>query len=240
MTIHRPVFGRKPTSFGQRAAAPPAAAQPSVSDAAAQRILPADLWDGPAGDSLRELGMEPDSPANQRMTQEQADALQREQIELQRQFLERVNGQMPAGTVLVAYAMLPWSLWNGPYGHMLAVTCGLWPQQEWNTMLLAADQRSSAVLGLPEHPGGYPGDLMPQLEALLGELREGMDAEMARAKAAPGLTWDAVEAWESARAAMIPNIIAMSHYVGQACIGEEGFARHKQLFAKTLGWPVAG
>jgi hypothetical protein len=28
----------------------------------------------------------------------------------------------------------------------------------------------------------------------------------------------------------------MSRYVGQMCIGEEAFARHKHLFAETLGW----
>jgi hypothetical protein len=227
MTIHRPVFGRKQTGSSVPA-----------NDAAAKRILPADVWDGPAGETLRTMGMEPDSPANQRMTQERADALQDEQIALQRQFLDRVNGQMPAGTRVCAYAMLPWALWNGPFGHMLAVTCGLWPQQPWNTLLLADDQRASAVLGLPEHPGGYPSDLIPQLERMLGELREGMDAEMARAKAAPELDWNAIESWDKARAAMIPQIIALAHYVGQMCIGEAAYERHKEMFATTLGWPT--
>lgn len=238
MTFHRPVFGRKPPSFGQRTAAP-AVTVAAAPDVAPARIVPAETWDGPAGDILRDVGLEPNSPENQRMTQERADALQTEQIEIQRQFLERVNAQLPSGTAVVPYAMLPWALWNGPYGEMLAATCGLWPQQPWNTMLLAADPHSSAVLGLPEHPGVYPEGLIAQLERLLGELREGMDAEMARARAAPCLRWDAVEAWEAARVAMIPDIIAMSHYVGQMCVGEEAFVRHKQLFGKTLGWPVA-
>ncbi|WP_086734280.1 hypothetical protein [Erythrobacter colymbi] len=234
MTIHRPVFGRKQSPAVQRAA-PQAAAH----DAPASRILPAELWDGPAGATLREAGMEPDSPANQRMTQERADALQDEQIALQRQFLDRVNAQLPAGTQVCAYAMLPWALWNGPYGHMLAVTCGLWPQQPWNTMLLAADQRASFVLDLPEHPGGYPPDFVPQLERLLGELRQDMDAEMARARAVARLDWDAVAAWEEKRVAMIPKIIAMAHYVGRVCIGEAAFDRHREMFGATLGWPGA-
>lgn len=238
MTIHRPVFGRKQTGSAQRAA-PQVVPHAVANDAPAKRILPEELWDGPAGDTLREMGMHPDSPSNHRMTQADADARQREEIEWQRGFLARVNAQLPTGTSVVAYAMLPWELWNGPYGHMLAATCGMWPQQAWNTMLLGADQRSSMVLGLPEHPGGYPADLVPQLEGLLEELREGMDAKMAQAKAAPSLSFDAIEAWETARVAMIPNIVAMSHYVGQMCIGDEGFARHKELFAATLGWPGA-
>jgi hypothetical protein len=238
MTIHRPVFGRKQTGAGQRPALR-VAPHEVANDAPAKRILPEEVWDGPAGDTLREMGMHPDSPANHRMTQERADALQQEQIDLQRQFLDRVNSQLPAGTTVCAYAMLPWELWNGPYGHMLAVTCGLWPQQPWNTMLLAADQRSSFVLGLPEHPGGYPANFVPQLERLLGELRGEMDAEMAKAKAAVSLSWDAVAGWDAARVAMIPKIMAMAHYVGSACIGEEAYARHKQMFAKTLGWPFA-
>jgi|GEM_PF-3047996 len=239
MTIHRPVFGRKQTGAGPQRVGPRAAPHGVGGDAQAKRILPEEVWDGPAGDTLREMGMHPDSPANQRMTPERADALQQEEIEVQRQFLERVNAQFPAGTTVCAYAMLPWALWNGPHGHMLAVTCGLWPQQPWNTLLLAADQRSSFVLGLPQHPGGYPADLIPQLERLLGELRGEMDAELARAKAAASLTWDAVAAWDAARAAMAPQIMAMAHYVGQLCVGEEAFDRHRQMFARTLGWPVA-
>lgn len=234
MTIHRPVFGRK-----QSIAAPRIVPHAVANDAPAKRILPEELWDGPAGDSLREAGLEPDSPANHRMTQADADARQREEIEWQRGFLMKVNSQLPSGTAVVAYAMLPWDLWNGPFGEMLSVTCGLWPTQAWNTMLLAEDQRSSFVLDLPEHPGAYPANLIADLERLLEELREGMDAEMARAKASPTLTFNAVEAWEAKRQAMIPKIIAMSHYVGQMCLGDEAFARHKRTFGATLGWPGA-
>jgi hypothetical protein len=193
MTIHRPVFGRKPTAPGQL---PGLCVVPHgvANDAPAKRILPEELCDGPAGDTLREAGLNPDSPANHRMTQADADALQREQIAWQEGFLARVNSQLPGDTTVVAYAMLPWALWNGPFGHMLAATCGMWPQQAWNTMLLAADQRSAFVLDLPEHPGNYPANLIPELERLLGELREGMDAQMAKSKAAPNLTFDAIAA----------------------------------------------
>ena len=232
MTRHRPVFGRK------QSVAPPGVAPHAVAnDAPAKRILPEDLWDGPAGGTLREAGLEPDSPTNHRMTQADADARQREEIEWQRGFLMKVNSQLPSGTAVVAYAMLPWDLWIGPFGEMLSVTCGLWPTQKWNTMLLADDQRSSTALDLPEHPGGYPANLIPDLERLLAELREGMDAEMARTKATPTLASDTIEAWEAARVAMIPRIFALSLYVGQMCIGEEAFARHKQMFGDTLGWP---
>ncbi len=231
MTIHRPVFGRKASS-------PPPRAVPHAvaNDAPAKRILPEELWDGPAGEALREAGLEPDSPANHRPTQADADARQREEIDRQVAFLAHVNAQLPEGNAVIAYAMLPWELWNGRFGQMLAVTCDLWPQQPWNTMLLAADQRCSFVLDLPEHPGGYPAELLPQLEQLLGEMRADMDAEMARAKAAPDLTFDAIQAWDAARLAMVPKVIAMAHYVGEMCLGETAFARHKQLFGATLGW----
>lgn len=233
MSIQRPVFGRKTSGFGRK---PTVQAQPQ-SAPQGQRILPAELWEGETGDMLRELGFQPDDPQNFAVTQERADAMQDEQIARQRQFLDRVNSQMPSGTSVVAYAMLPWELWNTRYGHMLAVNCGLWPQQPWNNMLLAADQRSSMVLDLPEHPGGYPQGLMENLERLLGELRQDMDAQMDQIMASQNLTWDGVQSWDHAAKAMVPKIIAMSHYVGQMCIGEEGFARHKQLFGATLGWP---
>lgn len=236
MTFHRPIFGRKQTGFGRRPAPPPHAAPAAAEDPPARRILPEELWDGPAGDTLRALGLHPDSPANHAMTQAEADARQLEEIEWQRGFVAKVNAQLPAGTSVVPYAMLPWTLWNGPYGRMLAVTCGLWPTQAWNTMLLAADQRSGFVLDLPEHPGTYPAGLIPELERLLGELRAEMDGAMADAQAAPELTFAAIEAWDAAREAMVPRIVALSHHVGAMCLGEEVFARHKALFGATLGW----
>jgi hypothetical protein len=236
MTIHRPVFGRKTGGFGKRTNAPVSAPE-SVKAASAERILPVEFWDGPAGDSLREIGFHPDSPLNKKPTQADADARQDEEIALQQAFLTKVNGQLPDGCEVVPYAMLPWELWNGRFGRMLAVTCGLYATQTWNTMLLASDQRTGFVLDLAEHPGAYPDDLLPQLDGLFEELREGINAEMARVKASEATSWDDVTAWDTARAAMIPKIIAMSHYVGQMCIGEVAFARHKQLFGATLGWP---
>lgn len=236
MTIHRPSFGRRTTAFGRRPV-PPVRAEEVANDAPAKRILPEELWDGPHGDTLREAGLNPDDPANHKPTQADADAIQSEQIELQRQFLETVNAQLPDGTRVVAYAMLPWELWNTRYGHMLVQNCGLHPQQPWNTMLLAADQRASVVLDLPEHPGGYPADLLPQLERLLGELQQEMNVEIEAFRATGSTSWDSVMAWHEAWKAAVPKIIAMSHYVGQMCVGEQAFARHKKLFGATLGWP---
>lgn len=231
-------MGIEGTGFGRRRslnAAALAEREAAVSPAP-QRVIPEEVWEGEAGDALCEAGLHPDSPENQRPTQESADALFDEQFAKQQAFLEQVNAQLPEGASVVAYAMMPWELWNGRFGEVLAMRCGLWAPGAWNQMLLAADGHSAAVVGLPQHPGGYPQGLLEQIENLLDEAYAPIAGLIEKTHAQQGFGWNEVEAHQQALNELAQKVIAMSHYLGSMCIGEEAFAHHKQVFGMNVGW----
>lgn len=217
MTFGRAVFGRKV--------------------APGERTVPRELWDGPAGETLNAMGHGPDDPRNFALTQERADAKVEEEFAIQRAYLDHLNAQLPEGVSVCAYAMLPWELWNGRYGHLLAVVCKLYPQQPWNNLWLAADERSSAALGLPQHPGFYPDWLVPQVEGLLGELHDHFAQACGQVGEGGQVQWAQLEHYEQETTEILRKVIALSHYVGSMCIGEDAFARHKEIFGMQIGWP---
>ncbi|MEM6476795.1 MAG: hypothetical protein AAF687_11565 [Pseudomonadota bacterium] len=231
MGFQRPVFGRRRSinarEYAQRGAEP---------NQRERQIIPESAWEGEAGDALTEAGLHPNSPENLRPTQETANAQFEEEFAKQKAFLEKVNSQLPEGTSVVAYAMLPWELWNGRFGELLAAQCKLWAPQAWNQMLLAADQRSSLVLDLPQHPGQYPDGLIEQVERLLDEAHAPIAGMMEKTRAEQSFGSEQVQAHDEALKELTQKVIAMSHYLGSVCIGEEAFARHKEVFGMNLGW----
>ncbi|MBV7259449.1 hypothetical protein [Erythrobacter crassostreae] len=229
--MERPAFGRRRTISARDIAE-----REAVVSEAPHRVIPEEVWEGEAGDALTEMGLHPDSPENQRPTQESANEKFEEEAAKQQAFLAQANAQMPEGVSVVAYAMLPWDLWNGRFGELLAMRCGLWAPQAWNQMLLAADEQSSVALGLPQHPGGYPEGLIEEIERLLDEAYAPIAGLMEKTRVQQNFGWQEVEAHDQAIQDLTQKIIAMSHYLGSMCIGEEAFNRHKEIFGMNIGW----
>ena len=231
MGFEQPTFGRR-RSINAREIAQREAnlSQP------AQRIIPEEVWESDAGDFLNEMGLHPDSPENLRSTQETAGQKFEQELAKQHAFLAQANAQLPEGASVVCYAMLPWELWIGRFGELLAVKCSLWAPQAWNQLLLPADERSSAILGLPQHPGYYPEDLINEIERLLDEAYAPIAGLVAKSHAQQGFGWDEVNAHDQAIQELGRKIIMMSHYLGSMCIGEEVFNRHKEIFGMNVGW----
>ncbi len=231
MGFERPAFGRRRT-LNARALAE----REAIVSEAPQRVFPDEVWESEAGDILRENGAHPDSEFNQRPTQESANARFEEEFAKQRAFIEQVNAQLPAGAKVAPYAMLPWELWDGRFGELLAMRCALWAPGAWNQMLLAEDAHSSAVLGLPEHPGGYPDGLIDEIERLLDEAYAPIAGMMEKVHSEQRFGLNEVEAHGEAINDLMRKIITMSHYLGSMCIGEEAWERHKEVFGMNVGW----
>lgn len=231
-------MGHEPQTFGRRRvinARELAEREAGVSQAP-QRIIPEEVWEGEAGDTLTEMGVHPDSPINQRPTQESANARFDEELAKQRAFIEEANAHLPQGVRVVPYAMLPWELWNGRFGELLVIRCALRAPGAWNQMLLAEDAHSSQVLGLPQHPGSYPDGLIAQIENLLEEAYAPIAGMFEKVHAEQNVGWDQVQAHEEAINDLTKKVIGLSHYLGSMCLGEEVFAHHKQLFGMNVGW----
>lgn len=188
---------------------------------------------------LRQLGFDPDDAENMMLTPELARARSDAAFEQQKAFVARVESQLPDGCELAAYAMLPWDMWNRRHGKLLAGTCGFYPTQPWNTMLLAGNQRTSFVLDIPEHPGGYPGGMIEKAEELLDDLAEKLEAVMIRTGQAIAAGRTDMSEFADTRDDIQRRVPMLANAMAELTLGEDTYWRHLNLFGRTLDWPFA-
>lgn len=135
------------------------------------RVIPKEIFDGPTGAFLREIGFSPDDASNlmptQHSVQAKANALEAERED----FVAGVNRALPAGCMVIPWALIPYRVWQGERAGFLMLTCDLYPASLFNTMLLPADAASAHTLGLPEHPRGPVDGIDDAAVRFLGELQ---------------------------------------------------------------------
>ncbi|APE29172.1 hypothetical protein BMF35_a2343 [Aurantiacibacter gangjinensis] len=176
---------------------------------------------------------------NMMPTQDLVQARHDAALAQQTSFVERINGQLPKGTTVAPYAMLPWTLWHGQFGQLLMVNCEYYPAQPWNTMLLAADERSSFVLDLPVHPGAYPANLVPSAEKHLAEFQEELSAAKDYTDRSMQTGEMDVTVFGKALDDVRRNVLAMANTFAAISLGDDVYERHLAMFGKALGWPHA-
>lgn len=217
--------------------APAVPPHPGPDDDGVSRVIPKEIWDGPQGDFLREIGASPDDSSNLMPTQAQVQARFDELRGQQDTFMAGINKEMPESVNLIPWAMIPWSVWSGPHADFLLVTCELYPVGPWNMMLLPDDDGGAFVLQLPKHPGGIPEGLESTANKVLGEIRE----EISQAHAHTGAAiakgdLSALDDFKRATDEAVGNVQGLAHFLGSETYGEEACERHKKLFADSLGW----
>lgn len=214
---------------------------PGPDDDGVSRVIPKAIWDGPQGDFLREIGMSPDDASNIIPAQTDYQARFEEMRREQEAFLATMNKQMPGTVNLIPWAMLPWSIWQGPHADFLLVTCEKYPVGPWNTMLLPDDEAGAMVLDLPKHLGGFPPDVEAAINRLLGELRENFSQAHARTGAAMAKgDISALDKFEETRRDTSAKVSGIAHFMAAQIYGKEAYDRHRKLFGKALGWGTAG
>lgn len=212
---------------------------PGPDEDGVSRIIPKSIFEGEHGAFLKELGFSPDDASNMMPTQESVQAKHDEYFAEQTRFVDKINSQLPPGTSVAPYAMLPWDVWKGEFGQMLMVTCEYYPTQPWNTMLLAEDQRSSFVLDIPEHPGCYPPNLVPSAEKHLAEFRDQLDAARTYTDRSMAAGEMDMKVFDAAVEKVKSHVLAMANTFASISLGEDVYDRHLELFGRTLGWPHA-
>ena len=235
------MFGRRAPLFGQRKPTGGIPPHPGPDPDGVRRVIPMAVWDGPHGETLRQLGFTPDDPSNLMATPElmqaRADAAKAEQD----RFLERINSQLPEGVGVIPWAMIPWSLWSGPRAPFLLVVCKVFPTQPWNTFLMPQDERSAAVLGLPPHPRAPAGGLDEACTRLIGEVQEeywSVFRPVEEAMAAGDMS--KLSQLDEARGKACGDICGIAHALTGKLFGEDVYHRHHELFGASLGWQKTG
>ena len=231
------MFGK---AFGRRTQQQAKLERPTPDADGVTRLIPKEIWDGPQGNFLRNIGMTPDDPSNLAPTphlmQARADAAKADQD----RFLTRVNAGLPEGVSVVPWAMIPWTCWQGPSAAFLMIVCEYFPAQQWNTFLLAENERSAFVLQLPLHPGVYPAGLesganenLAAFHAEFSKAHDGVDKRMQAGDI------EALEDHRKAARMAQGKVVAMANAFASIAFGEKVYDHHLELFGRTLGWSHA-
>lgn len=226
---------RQPSGFGKREPSG-MPRHPGPDDDGVSRIIPKGFWSGPHGDFLREIGASPDDLSNIIPTQESIQARFDELKRQQEAFVANLNAQMPKSVTLIPWAMIPWSVWNGPHSGFLLATCELYPVGSWNMMLLPDDEAGAIVLDLPKHRGGVPPELERMANSVIGEIRGKFSQVHARIGAALEKgELSALDEYKKPLDEAIAFVRGLAQYLGAHTYGEDAYNRHKALFANALG-----
>ncbi len=123
----------------------------------------------------------------------------------------KVNAHIP-GVAVLPWAIIPWAVWKDQNAVFLMQTDFL-PSSPWNNLLLAADAKSSAFLGLPEHPRAAMPELDENISRLVTELRADSRAT---------------------KNDHFQKLFALTRYTATLVFGEAVLARHDELFGMGL------
>lgn len=119
-----------------------------------KHVVPPELWDDPENAAFfARIGAKPDDPDNLRVTHDDVARM----IEEGRKAVDARIHRLRANALaqghdnlhLRALWLLHDNCWNGEAGDFLIYLLGLNPYDEWNTMLVAEDVRTAAILGIP-------------------------------------------------------------------------------------------
>jgi hypothetical protein len=167
----KPVFGMKSPSYQ----AQQAAMQPVPDADGVTRVFPKELWDDPKiGDFLRSAGMNPDDPKNIARDGDYFIAKFKAARDALNERAARYNAQMRHAfghCNATPFLIIDQSIWDGVHGAFLYRNLDLVGYDDWNVLMMAADEATADGCGLAPHPGK------------LTALTAAMDAAIVRLKA---------------------------------------------------------
>lgn len=119
-----------------------------------KQIVPPEAWDDPENAAFfARIGAKPDDPNNLRVTHDDvADMIEqgRKAVDARiHQLRARALAQGHDHLHLRALWLLHDNCWNGEAGEFLIYHLRLNPYDEWNTMMVAEDVRTAAILDIP-------------------------------------------------------------------------------------------
>lgn len=203
------------------------------------RAIPMEIWDGPHGDMLREIGLYPDNPIN--LTLENKGLIDTRidrALEVQKRFLDKLNAninEVAPGVSVVPLAMVPWSVWNGQAAPFLFIVCNMYPPEMWNVFLMPADEKSADYLGMPIHPYREIKGVEENCTRLLLELHE--EHRVVFNETSMGLEkgdFSVLDTYQESRNKTLKRILMMAYAITAELFGQEVYERHKELFFEHL------
>lgn len=209
-------FGKKPPSAPPSSAPEPAPMQPSRDPYGRRKVIPDEVWEGPKGKFLRELGLSPDDESN--LVPNEASiaariAEGRARHEERNALAQRGIEARLAGAKVRPYFLIPDPCWNGATGLFLMTSLDLYPYDDWNVMYLAADERTALVADIAMHPNGN----VPAFVEAAAKFMVRAQEQMSKAHEAASITHD-FAAYQTTRDDMQMRVKALAMQFSRALI----------------------
>jgi len=138
-----------------------------------RHVIPPEQWSDPDSAAFFDrIGHKPDDPANRLVTPDDVVRMIDEGRKAVDARIRQLQAQASAKGLddirLRAFWLIQEDCWKGEIGGFLICHLSLNPYDEWNTIILPADARSSSILDMPIHPGGdIPAFAKAQKEVIL-------------------------------------------------------------------------
>jgi hypothetical protein len=124
------------------------------------RVFSRELWDDPEiGKTLRECGFAPDDARNILPTAEDYIALfdaARKRLDARAEAFNRDMTMRHGYCRAVPFLVIDHTIWDGEHGAFLYASMKLIGFDDWNVLMLAADDRTREACDLAGHPGTVP------------------------------------------------------------------------------------
>ena len=151
------VFGRRqPQSFTEFKET----MRPTPDADGVTRVFSRELWDDPKiGQFLREVGFAPDDARNILPTAEDYIALfaaAKKRLDERAEAFNREMTMRHGYCHALPFLVIDHTIWDGEHGAFLYAQMNLIGFDDWNVLMLAADQRTREVCDLAGHPGPAP------------------------------------------------------------------------------------
>jgi hypothetical protein len=146
-----------------------------------KHIVPPELWDDPENAAFfARIGAKPDDPDNLRVTHDDVARM----IEEGRKAVDARIHQIKAKALaegyddihLFALWLIQDNCWNGELGDFLVYHLRLNPYDEWNTVIVAADERTATILNIPICTEGIIRHLAETGQTIILKLRDKLRA----------------------------------------------------------------
>jgi hypothetical protein len=151
------IFGRRqPQSFTELKET----MRPAPDADGVTRVFPSELWDDPKiGNMLREAGFAPDDARNVLPTAEDYIALfaaAKKRLDERAEAFNREMTMRHGYCHALPFLVIDHTIWDGEHGAFLYAQMNLIGFDDWNVLMLAADERTREVCDLAGHPGPAP------------------------------------------------------------------------------------
>lgn len=216
--------------FGKRRTPPtnphqPLPPHPGPDHDGVKRVIPKEIWRGEHGKMLRDLGFSPDDEMNVMVDQSEAERRFEKRRNYQERLVAAINAMLPDNATVVPFASVPWSMWSDAHpatADFLIRTLDLYAVEPWNMLMLAADEHSQHLLGLPQHPRRPLQGHDQTCERLLLELSQKYrrEAEPILAMGA-GAGWDDIRRHGEMRDAARHSVMKLAGFLAYEMFGEQ-------------------